>query len=142
MNFWCAVNTINFRPPTVEALLTDSQTALPDTLPGVLWAISSDPREAVRPIEKTLIDALHWLSHCLLLAQFQGNIRILGPEAQRSEAEQEALHQEMEHLKAERCTLRQEMQQHKHMASRLTKDNAQQQRQIFRSAISRQRLAE
>ncbi|PON15046.1 hypothetical protein C2W62_25895 [Candidatus Entotheonella serta] len=115
---------------TVEALMMDSQTALPDNLPGVLWAISSDPREAVRPIEKILIDALHWLSHCLLLSQFQGHVRLLGPEEQSSAGERQALQQEIEHLKAERCTLRQEMQQHKKTASRLTKDNAQLQRQL------------
>lgn len=115
---------------TVEALMMDSQTALPDNLPGVLWAISSDPRKAVRPIEKILIDALHWLSHCLLLSQFQGHVRLLGPEEQSSAGERQALQQEIEHLKAERCTLRQEMQQHKKTASRLTKDNAQLQRQL------------
>lgn len=115
---------------TVEALIKGSQTTLPDTLPGILWAVSSDPREAVRPLEKLLIDELHWLSHCLLLAQFQGNVRILGPEVQLSEAEREAMHQELEHLKAERCTLRQEIQQHQHRANRLTKDNAQLQRQL------------
>jgi hypothetical protein len=54
---------------TVESTLMGGQTALPDALPGILWAVRSDPREAVRPIEKSLIDELHWLSHCLFMGQ-------------------------------------------------------------------------
>ena len=115
----------------VEALLAASRlTTLPETLPGLLWAVSSDSRESVRPIEKRLIDGLHWQSHCLLLAQFQGDVRVVGPEDAPSSAEQEALQQALEQRDAEQCALRQELQRYKRAENQSAKDNAQLQRQI------------
>ena len=118
---------------TVESTLMGSQTALPDVLPGILWAVCSDPREAVRPIEKSLIDELHWLSHCLLLAQFQGYIQAGGPDGgpkeNMSDTERDTLQHELAQLKAEQCTLQTEVQHLKHVETRLTQDNAQLQHQ-------------
>ena len=115
---------------TVETLLKDFQTTLPDSLPGILWAVSSDPRESVRPVEKLLIDELHWLSHCLLLAQLQGQIEIVGPEEKMSRPDRAILCQEVEQLKAERATLRHDLQQQKTLENRLTRENTQLQRKL------------
>ena len=95
---------------TVESLLTDCRTVLPNTLPGILWAICSDPREAIRPIEKSLIDALYLLSHCLLLAQFQGNAHIVRPEDNMLHTQLETLQKALEQLEVERYALRNEVQ--------------------------------
>ncbi len=114
----------------VESLLMGAETDMPDTLPGILWAICSDPRESVRSIEKLLIDELHGLSHCLLLAQFQGYVRIVGPEDKMPDPERETLQNELKQLQTERCSLRHEVRQLKTVETRLTRDNAQLQRKL------------
>ena len=116
---------------TVEALLAASRlTTLPETLPGLLWAVSSDPRDSVRPLEKRLIDGLHWQSHCLLLAQFQGDVRVVGPEETPSATEKDALQQALEQRHAEQCALQQELQRYKRSEGQFARDNAQLQSQL------------
>ena len=113
----------------IEALLSGSQTALPESLPGILWAVSSDPREGVRPIEQMLVDELHLLSHCLLLAQFHGDIKIIDADHQ-DDAMCERQQQTFERLQAERDAKQREITQLKRTNTSLTQDKAQLQRQL------------
>ena len=115
---------------TVESLLLGDQPILPDTLPGILWAVCSDPREAVRPTEQLLLDELHLLSRCLLLAQVQGYIQIVGSEDKMADPERDSLQQELEQLKAERYALQHDVQQLQSVNTRLAQDNAHLRRQI------------
>jgi hypothetical protein len=115
---------------TVESLFLGGQPIPPDTLPGILWAVCSDPREAVRSTEQSLIDELHLLSHCLLLAQVQGYIQIAGPEDKMADSKRDTLQQELEQLKAERYALQHDVRQLQSVNTRLAQDNAHLQHQI------------
>jgi hypothetical protein len=110
---------------TIEPLLLSCQTRVPDTLPGVLWAICSDSREDIRPIEKFLLDKLHWLSHYLLLAQFQGALHLVKPREGMPTAERESLQKELEKLQAERCALQHEVGDLKNANTQLVLDRNQ-----------------
>jgi hypothetical protein len=47
-----------------------------DDIAGLIWAVASDPRPDFRAIEQTLVGELHLLSHCLLVAQFRGQLHV------------------------------------------------------------------
>ncbi|MGE3538476.1 MAG: DUF2325 domain-containing protein [Candidatus Tectimicrobiota bacterium] len=60
---------------TVTTMLASDPTEEKCDIASVIWAVASDPRPAVRPLEQRLTDELHWLSYGLLLAQWRQNKR-------------------------------------------------------------------
>ncbi len=115
---------------TIDTLLLESRAVLPNTLPGVLWAVCSDPRGAVRPLEKLLIDELHFLSHGLLLAQFQGRNRMIGLKSTQVSTELESLQDELAKLKTEHAELQHHLQRLQRDQSRVVQDKIQLQHKL------------
>ena len=115
-------------PSSVRAkaaeVLAAEQLSKANLLPGMLWALCSDPRQEIRPIEKVFIEELHLRSHCMLLAQFRGEIRLAGDsESAAVDAEHEALQQTLRQLEAERHDLRRNVQNLERANSRVSHDN-------------------
>jgi hypothetical protein len=82
----------------VNTTLSDGCTKTPvDDIAGLIWAVASDPRPDFRTIEQTLIGELHLLSHCLLVAQFRGQLRVpaVASEVPAVDPQLVALQQEM-----------------------------------------------
>ena len=116
-------------PSSVRAraaeVLAQKQSATTNLLPGMLWALCSDPRQEIRPIEKVFIEELHLRSHSMLLAQFRGEIRLAGDsESAVAAAEHEALQQTLKQLETERHDLRRNVQSLERDNSRIRHDNA------------------
>ena len=107
----------------VAAVLAQQQAPSSSTLPGVMWAVCSDPRQELRPIEKFFIEELHLRSHCLLLAQFQGETPC-EPDPAGADAEREALEQTLKQLETERDDLRQDVQSLQGANTRVKRHNA------------------
>ena len=93
----------------VASVLAQQQAPSSSALPGVMWAVCSDPRQELRPIEKFFIEELHLRSHWVLLAQFRGETPS-EPEAASADAEREALEQTLKQLETQRDDLRQDVQ--------------------------------
>ena len=115
-------------PSSVRAkaaeVLAAEQLSKANLLPGMLWAMCSDPRQEIRPIEKVFIEELHLRSHCMLLAQFRGEIRLAGDSGSAAvDAEHEALQQTLRQLEAERHDLRRNVQNLERANSRVSHDN-------------------
>ena len=104
-------------------VLAQKQALATNLLPGILWAVCSDPRQQIRPIEKAFIEELHLRSHGMLLAQFRGEIRLAGGNDPTSFAENEALQQTLKHKEAERHDLCRNVQNLERANSRITLDN-------------------
>lgn len=92
-------------------------------LPGMMWAVCSDPRQEVRPIEQFFIEELHLRSHCLLLAQFRGETQPAADPVAVN-AEREGMEQTLKRLETERDDLRQEAQNLQRANNRMKQDNA------------------
>jgi hypothetical protein len=92
-------------------------------LPALMWAVCSDPRQELRPIEQFFVEELHLRSHCLLLAQFRGEIRP-APGSAAADAEREASAQAMKEMERERDDLRQDVQNLNRSNTRMKQDNA------------------
>lgn len=107
----------------VAAILAQQQAPSSSALPGVMWAVCSDPRQELRPIEKFFIEELHLRSHWLLLAQFRGETPF-APDAADADAQREALEQTLKHLETERDDLRQDVQSLQRANSRVKQHNA------------------
>lgn len=93
----------------VASVLAQQQAPSSSALPGVMWAVCSDPRQELRPIEKFFIEELHLRSHWVLLAQFRGE-NPSEPDAAGVDAEREALEQTLKQLETQRDDLRQDVQ--------------------------------
>ena len=116
-------------PPSVRAkaaeVLVQEQSSTTNLLPGMLWAVCSDPRREIRPIEKAFVEELHLRSHCMLLAQFRGEIRLAGDkDSAAAPAEHEALQQTLTQLETERHDLRRNVQNLERANSHIRHDNA------------------
>lgn len=114
-------------PPDVRArvaeVLAQEQTPSASLLPGIMWAVCSDPRQEVRPIEQFFIEELHLRSHCLLLAQFRGE-RHPATDAAAANAERAALERTLKRLETERGGLWQEVQNLQRANTRMEQDKA------------------
>ena len=106
----------------VVAVLTQEQASPPNLLPAMMWAVCSDPRREVRPIEKFFIEELHLRSHFLLLAQFRGEFRRVEAPAAAG-AERETLAQTLKHLETERNDLQRDVQTLQRANARMRQDN-------------------
>ena len=106
----------------VTAVLAQEKGQSPGQLPGMMWAVCSDPRQEMRPIEQFLIEELHLRSHCLLLAQFRGEIDPVADSA-AANAERKALEQTLKQLETERDDLRQDVQVLPRANARMKQDN-------------------
>ncbi len=107
----------------VTEVLAEEQVQSSNLLPGMMWAVCSDPRPEVRPIEQFFIEELHLRSHCLLLAQFRGEPHSDADPA-AANAEREALEQTLKRLETERDNLRQDVQSPQRANTRMNQDNA------------------
>ena len=107
----------------VAAVLAQQQAPSASVLPGMMWAVCSDPRPQLRPIEKFFIEELHLRSHCLLLAQFRGEAPSETDPA-GADAEREALGQTLKQLETERDDLRQDVQSLQRANTRVKQHNA------------------
>ena len=107
----------------VTEVLAEEQVQASNLLPGMMWAVCSDPRQDVRPIEQFFIEELHLRSHCLLLAQFRGEPHSDADPA-AANAEREALEQTLKRLETERDNLRQDVQSLQRANTRMNQDNA------------------
>ena len=103
----------------VASILAQQQAPSPSALPGIMWAVCSDPRQELRPIEKFFIEELHLRSHWLLLAQFRGET----PSETDADAEREALEQTLKRLETERDDLRQDVHTLQLTNTRMKRDN-------------------
>ena len=74
---------------------------LPGDIAGIIWAVASDPRPALRPVEQTLADTLHLLSHCLLLTHW----RAVEPVSRMADTQWVSLQHAVERLTTERQAL-------------------------------------
>lgn len=101
----------------VAEVLAQQQAPSANLLPGIMWAVCSDPRQALRPIEQFFIEELHLRSHCLLLAQFRGDMQ------PAVDAEREALEQTLNRLETERGDLWQDVQTLQRTNTRMKQDN-------------------
>ena len=104
-------------------VLAEEQVQASNLLPGMMWAVCSDPRQDVRPIEQFFIEELHLRSHCLLLAQYRGEPHSDADPA-AANAEREALEQTLKRLETERDDLRQDVQSPQRANTRMNQDNA------------------
>ena len=126
--------------------LGSKQSALANVLPGMLWALCSDPRQEIRPIEKAFIEELHLRSHVMLLALFRGEIRTAGDD-DSADAERAALQKRVKLLEGERHELQRKTHKVEDANSRLTEDNTRLQsdldaiRQGF-AELEKQRLSQ
>ena len=107
----------------VTEVLAEEQAQSSNLLPGMMWAVCSDPRQDVRPIEQFFIEELHLRCHCLLLAQFRGEPHSAADPA-AANAEREALEQTLKRLETERDDLRQDVQNLQRANTRMNQDNA------------------
>ena len=114
-------------PSDVRARVTDvlaqKQMQSGSLLPGMMWAVCSDPRLELRPIEQFFIEELHLRSHCLLLAQFRGETHPAADPVATS-AKREDLEQTLKQLETERSVLRQDMQNLQRANNRMNQENA------------------
>ena len=106
----------------VAAVLAQQQAPSASALPGMMWAVCSDPRPEVRPIEKFFIEELHLRSHCVLLAQFRGETPAETDPA-GADAEREALEKTLKQLETERDDLRQDVHTLQLTNTRMKRDN-------------------
>ena len=116
-------------PPAVRAkaaeVLAAGQSAAANLLPGMLWALCSDPRPEIRAIEKAFIEELHLRSHGMLLAHFRGELRLAGDgDPAAAGAGHEALQQELKRLETDRHDLQRGLHKLERANSRVTADNA------------------
>jgi regulator of replication initiation timing len=111
---------------TVEAMLMANDLTNAADVAGFLWAITSDPRPALRAVEQGFVEELHLLSHRLLLAQFQGEEdgRRLDRSAADADVSQRALEQKVQQLMAECRTLTTSLQRLEQQREQLTQENA------------------
>ncbi len=107
----------------VTAVLAQQQAPSASLLPGMMWAVCSDPRQEIRPIEQFFIEELHLRSHCLLLAQFRGETPPATGSAAAS-AEGDDLEQILKQLETERDDLWQDVQNLQRANTRMKQDNA------------------
>lgn len=107
----------------VAGMLAEEQAQSPSLLPGMMWAVCSDPRQEVRPIEQFFIEELHLRSHCLLLAQFRGQVQATGDSA-AADAAGETLAQTLKQFETERDDLRQDVQSLRRANTRVKQANA------------------
>jgi Uncharacterized protein conserved in bacteria (DUF2325) len=114
----------------VKALLTTDSPTLPAELAGVIWAIASDPRAEMRPIEQALAEELHLRSHCLLLDHFRASPPAVRTDRGRADAQYAALAQETARLRAERQDLQGALTRLAQQAERLRQDNTGLQSQL------------
>jgi hypothetical protein len=115
---------------TVEAILMAGSVELSGDIAGVIWAVASDPRPALRPIEQTLADTLHLLGHCLLLTHWRGDAHVVEPESRMSEAQWVALRHEVERLTTECQTLQAVGQHLEQQRDDLAQENGRLQNQL------------
>lgn len=106
----------------VASILAQQQAPSSTALPGVMWAVCSDPRPELRPIEKFFIEELHLRSHWLLLAQFRGETPS-DADAAGADAEREALKQTLKKLETQRDVLRQDVQSLQRANNRVKQHN-------------------
>ena len=107
----------------VTEVLAEEQVQASNLLPGMMWAVCSDPRQDVRPIEQFFIEELHLRCRCLLLAQFRGETGSVADSATAS-AERGTLEQTLKQLETERDDLRQDVQSLQRANTRMNQDNA------------------
>ena len=103
----------------VAAVLAQEQASSASLLPSIMWAVCSDPRQEVRPIEQFFIEELHLRSHCLLLAQFRGE-----NSPASASAERETLELTLKEMETERDDLRQDVQNLQRANTRMKQDKA------------------
>ena len=104
-------------------VLTQEAFSVANPLPGMLWALCSDPREEIRSIEKVFIEELHLRSHSMLLAQFRGEIRVGGDNGPDADAEHEALQETVKLLETDRHELQRGVQNLERDNSRIRDEN-------------------
>ena len=130
----------------VTDVLAQKQVQSGSLLPGTMWAVCSDPRPELRPIEQFLTEELHLRSHCLLLAQFRGETHSAADPAAAS-AKCEALEQTLKQLETERSGLRQDVQNLQRANNRMNQENARLQGDLdeakrHSAALEKQRRAQ
>ena len=107
----------------VASILAQQQAPSSSALPGHMWAVCSDPRQELRPIEKFFIEELHLRSHWLLLAQFRGETASEAGAAD-ADVDREALEQTLKQLETQREDLRQDVQSLQRANTRVKQHNA------------------
>ena len=115
---------------TVEAILMAGSVELPGDIAGIIWAVASDPRPALRPLEQTLTDTLHLRSHDLLLSPWCGDAHVVEPENRTFDTQWVSLRHEVERLTAERQTLQAAGQRLKQQRDELAQENGRLQNQL------------
>ena len=90
----------------VETIVTHAEAPLPKDIAGIIWAIASDPRQEFRPLEETLVNGLHLLSHHLLVTHLRGDASFVGAEKTVTATQETALQQEVAQLRSEHQALR------------------------------------
>ena len=115
---------------TVEVILMAGNAELPGDIAGIIWAVASDPRPALRPIEQTLAETLHLLSHCLLLTHWRSDARAVEPVSHTSDTQWVSLRHEVERLTVERQALQALGQRLEQQRDDLAQENSRLQNQI------------
>ena len=118
-----AMNSPEIARLTIEAMLMANTIARAEELAGFLWAITSDPRPELRTLEQGFVEELHLLSHCLLLAQFQGDIVVSRAENSAPNLQHIALEQKVRQLTTVRRTLTASLQRLEQQRGQLTEEN-------------------
>jgi len=130
----------------VEAMLRADSPTLPADNAGVIWAVASDPRPAMRAVEQALVEELHLLSHCVLLAQWRGEIMAVGAAPSAARARSAACEHTIAQLSAERQALHTSLTHLQQQTATLTQDNHRLRRQLQELTASyaalQQRVAE
>ena len=106
----------------VTEMLAQQEAPALSPLPGMMWAVCSDPRPDLRPIERCFIEELHLRSHCLLIDQFRGKTRP-GQDSTAESTDREILEQALKQLETQRDDLRQGVQSLQRDNARMKLDN-------------------
>ena len=112
------------RAKVSEVLAQRGQPHPANLLPALMWAVCSDPRPELRPIEKLFIEELHLRSHGLLLAQFRGEI-LPASGSGSADTERETLERSLRETETERNDLRQAVQDLQRANTHMMRNNAE-----------------
>jgi hypothetical protein len=119
-----AMSTPDTVRQSIQNVSLSNGSVFPDDIAGLLWALASDPRAEIRAVEQALVEDLHLFSHCLLLAQLQGEVQVVQPAAHCAASESAALRQDMARLTAEHQTLQARCQRLEQQNLRLEQDKS------------------
>jgi regulator of replication initiation timing len=136
-----AIARLNACPPAearqmVEAMLRADSPTLPADIAGIIWAVASDPRPGMRAVEQALVEELHLLSHCVLLAQWRGEIMVAGIAQSTVSTQRATVEHTLAQLSAERQALQTSLTHLQQQTTTLTQDNDHLRRQLHELTAS------